>query len=70
VLDLVQLDLAAQRLELRQQAAGPGALAGVGELRDDDRGEDAEDDDDDQDLDEGEAAVAVLRWTGHKLVLP
>ena len=56
VLDLGQLELAADRLQLGGELRGLGGLRGVGELRDHDRGEDAEDDHDDQDLDEGETS--------------
>ena len=58
VLHFVKLDLAADGLHLGAGGVLAGVLAGAGELRDDDGGQDAEDDHDDQDLDEREAASA------------
>jgi hypothetical protein len=57
VLELVQLELTAQRLELAREAVLARILRRVGELRDHDRGKDAEDDHDDQNFDERETTL-------------
>jgi hypothetical protein len=64
VLELEQRDLAAHALHHRHQAALLGFLRRVRELRDHDRGQDAQDDHDDQDLDQRKAlAVSRSHWT-------
>ena len=57
VLRLVQLDLGADGLELGQKVRLAGVFTGVSELRDDDRGKDAENDHHDQDFDQRESPV-------------
>ena len=55
VLNVVQLDLAADRLELAPQVRFRRLLRGVRELRDDDRCQNAEDHDHDQNFDQCES---------------
>src|SRR5258706_4774702 len=70
VLELVKLDLAAQRLKLAEQSALASVLAGVGELWDHDGRQNAKDDHDDQNFDERKARLTIgdtsehghLRW--------
>jgi len=52
-----QLNLAANRLQLALHAALRSFLRSIGELRDHNRGEDAENDDDDENFDERESAT-------------
>ena len=53
VLVAVQLDLRAHRQHDRPQGRGPGGVARIAELRDDDGRQDAQQDHDDEDFDEG-----------------
>ena len=57
MLQLVQLELAANGLQLAGQAVLASILAGVGELRDHDRGKNAEDDHHDQDFHQRETRL-------------
>ena len=69
MLDFVQLDLAAQRLERAGNRVVPGIVAGVRELRNHDRRQNAEDDHDDQDFDECESACLPLHnWVSMKKI--
>ncbi len=62
--------MASHRLELCPGAADAGVIGRIGELRDDDRGQNAENHDDNEDFDEGEAASGTSNVRGHGLNTP
>ena len=57
MLEFVQLNLAAKRLQRALKAAFAGILAGVGELRNHDRGQNPQNDHHDQDFDQRKSAL-------------
>src|SRR5207253_8937653 len=72
VLDTIELDLAADCLQLALEAGVLRLLRCICELRDDDGGENAQDDDDDQNFDEREGSLDLRTHVTLllKIVLP